>query len=116
MDTDARQHDTTDDARRDLGLRGRTAFGMEYAWCAREGAYHYCHAGVTAPVTRRSKVTMRMRSQIVKSVGVCDACNVRRADHPDDHRYYARVGAIVSGALRVGTYADSHNPRVRALA
>jgi tryptophan synthase alpha subunit len=115
MGTEAREHDTTNDAHRDLGARGHVG-SIGYAWCVREGAYHIGAMGATRIPSGRSKVYARVTvSRQSVALGVCDACGITRDAHADDHRYYVSRGAV-AGTLRVATLKDSRNPRVRALA
>lgn len=122
MDTQAREHDTTDDARRDLGALGFLPLGrgraIAYAWCARERAYHLTDVRANTRIPTHGRTRMHMPMPIGQSLGVCDACGLTRPVHvhDDGHAYRASMGALVSGEARVGTYTDSHNPRVRALA
>lgn len=117
-----RSFDYTDDARRDLGALGFLPVGrgraIAYAWCKRERAYHLTDVRSNTRIPTHGKVRMRMPVPVGQSLGVCDSCGLTRPVHVhnDGHAYRASMGAIVTGTMRVGTYKDSRNPRVRALA
>lgn len=94
MNTDAHEHDTTRDALRDLGRAGYLPLGhgraIAYAWHAEPRHYHLTDTRSNTRIPTHGRVRLRWRFN----------ASQRGTDK----------------TVRVGTYSDSHNPRVRALA
>lgn len=90
----ARERDYTDDAMRDLGRVGILPIGRDraiaYAFCKRERAYHLTDTRSNTRIPTRGRVRLTWRANVAQR-GAC-------------------------AAIRTGTLAQSHNPRVRALA
>lgn len=92
--TDARQHDETSNALRDLGRMGILPLGrtraIAYAFCKREGGYHLTDVRSNTRIPTHGRVRLQWRMNASQ-----------RSTRKD---------------VRVGTCKDSCNPRVRALA
>jgi hypothetical protein len=85
-----REHDETQNARRDMGARGITLTGHAYAYCARCAGYHYVNANAQTRIPTRGRVRLTWPKRVSQRNA--------RAD------------------VFVGTLTQSHNSRVRALA
>jgi hypothetical protein len=87
-----------DDARAVLGQRGITRFGVAYAWCERERAYHRC-----SPMTdvERERIDRSAQLRNGRYVGRAHAI----ARFSDRTRQPQRALRIARIGQHVGTYA-----------